>query len=76
MTLVNSKKIRIFTLVALVLALVLAAVRTVMLTKIVEPDTGLYSVNAQWGHFFDVGVLVVLAVLIVVGKILFKKQDH
>lgn len=75
MTLVNSKKIRIFTLVALVLALVLAAVRTVMLTKIVEPDTGLYSVNAQWGHFFDIGVLVMLAVLVAAGKMLFKKQD-
>lgn len=75
MTSIKSKKIKVFTLICLLAAVALAAVRTFMLTTIVEPDTGLYSAGTVGGYVFDVGVLLVLAVLIVVGKILFKKHD-
>ncbi len=71
----NSRKIKLYTLVTLVVALIVAVVRTVMLTKIVEPDTGLYIVGTRWGQAFDVGVVVLLAIMIVCGKLLFKKLE-
>lgn len=69
---VKSKNIRVFTLVCLLAALAAAVARTVILTKIVEPDTGLYFSNTTFGYVFDVAVLVLIAGVILWGKYLFK----
>lgn len=73
MLFVKSRKIKIFTLITFVIALAVAVTRTVLLTQIVEPSTGLYYAEAGWGYAFDIGVLLLLAVLIVTCRILFKK---
>ncbi len=73
MTSIKSKKIKVFTLICLLAAVALAAVRTFMLTTIVEPDTGLYSAGTVGGYVFDVGVLVFVVAMILAGKVLLKK---
>ena len=69
---VKSKKIRVFTLVCLLAALAAAVARTVILTKIVEPDTGLYFANTTFGYAFDAAVLVLIAAVILCGRHIFK----
>ena len=72
MVAVNSRKIKIYTLISLIMALALATVRTVMLTKIVEPDTGLYLVGSKWAGLFDWGVVILLAAAVLLGRYLLK----
>ena len=72
---VKNKKIKVFTLICLVLALAAGVIRTFMLAKIVEPDTGLYFANAGLAHIFEFGVLALGAVVFLFGKRLFKKVD-
>ena len=70
---INSKKIKAYTLISMVAALVLAMVRTVMLTKIVEPDTGFYLIGSKWAGLFDWGIVILLAVMVLLGRYLLKK---
>ena len=69
---INSRKIKIYTLISIIASLVLATVRTVILTKIVEPDTGLYLIGSEWGTVFDWGMVILLAAAVLLGRYLLK----
>ena len=69
---INSRKIKIYTLISIIASLVLATVRTVILTKIVEPDTGLYLIGSEWGTVFDWGMVILLAAAVLLGRYLLR----
>lgn len=72
MTSIKSKKVKVFTLICLLCAVVAAALRIFMLTTIVEPDTGLYTVGSQWGYVFDIAVLAFVVAIAVAGRLMLK----
>lgn len=72
MTSVNSKKIKVFTLISLVVAVVAAVVRTLVLTKIVETDTGLYTVGSSWGYVCDICIIAAVVAVILIGRLLLR----